>query len=61
VLLGLAGEDPQQRRLPGAVRAGERDAVAPLDAEGDPVEEQVPGDLLAKVRCDGDCHDSPRL
>ena len=40
VLLGLAGEDPQQRRLAGAVRAGERDAVAPLDAERDAVEER---------------------
>ena len=33
VLLRLAGEDPQQRRLAGAVRPGERDAVAPLDRE----------------------------
>ena len=39
VLLGLAGEHAEQRRLAGAVRAGERDAVAPLDAERDAVEE----------------------
>ncbi len=56
VLLRLAGEDPQQRRLAGAVRPGERDAVAPLDGERDAVEEDVPRDLLAEVRCDDDCH-----
>ena len=41
VLLGLAGEDPEQRRLAGAVRPGERDPVAALDLERDAVEEQV--------------------
>ena len=49
VLLGLAGEDPEQRRLAGAVRAGERDAVAPLDRERDSVEQNRAGELLAEV------------
>ena len=47
VLLGLAGEDPQQRRLAGAVRPGERDAVAALDGERDAVEEDGARELLA--------------
>src|SRR5207244_11413387 len=33
VLLGLAGEDPQERRLAGAVRPGERNPLAPVDGE----------------------------
>ena len=61
VLLRLAGEDPEQRRLAGPVRPGERDPVAPLDAERDAVEEQVPGQLLAQVGCDHDCHAAPRV
>jgi hypothetical protein len=61
LLVGLAGQDPEQRRLAGSVRAGERDAVAALDAEGDAVEQEVPGDLLADVGGDDDCHDSPRV
>jgi hypothetical protein len=56
VLLGLAGEDPQQRRLAGAVRPGERDAVAPLDGERDAVEEKGARELLAQIRRDDDCH-----
>ena len=59
VLLGLAGEDPEQRRLAGAVGPGERDAVTPLDAERDPVEEDVPGDLLAEVGGDHDAMAGP--
>ena len=63
--LGLAREHPEQRRLAGAVRAGERDAVAALDAERDAVEEDRAGELLAQVGGDDDCHcpsrvDSPR-
>ena len=60
VLLGLAGEDPEQRRLAGAVRAGERDPVAALDFERDAVEEQVSCELLAQVGCDHDGH-APRV
>ena len=56
VLLRLAGEDSEQRRLAGAVRAGERHAVAPLDAERHPVEEQRAGELLAEVGCDHHGH-----
>src|SRR5436190_188020 len=56
VLLGLAGEDPQQRRLAGAVGPGERDAVATLDGEGDAVEEHGAGELLAEVGGDDDCN-----
>ena len=37
---GLAGEDAEQRRLAGAVRPGEREAVAALDLERDAVEER---------------------
>ena len=51
----------EQRRLAGAVRAGERDTVAPLDAEGDAVEEDGSGDLLAEVGCDDDCHAATRV
>ena len=54
--LGLAGEHAQQRRLAGAVRPGERDAVAALDLEGHAVEEEVAGELLAEVGCDDDGH-----
>ena len=41
-------ERAQQRRLPGAVRPGERQPVAPLDLERDAVEEDVAGKLLAE-------------
>ena len=47
--LRLAGEHAQQRRLPGAVRAGERDAIAPADGERDAREEDVARELLAQV------------
>ena len=52
----LAGEHPEQRRLAGAVRPGERQAVAALELEGDPVEEGVAGELLAEVGCDQNGH-----
>ena len=52
----LAGERAQERRLPGAVRAGEREPVAALDLEGDAVEEDVAGELLAERGCDQDRH-----
>ncbi len=54
--LDLADERAQQRRLPGAVRAGEREPVAPLDLERDAVEERVAGELLAETGCDQHCH-----
>src|SRR6266550_284142 len=47
VLLRLAREDPEQRRLAGAVRAGQRDPVAALDLERDAVEQQVARELFA--------------
>jgi hypothetical protein len=56
VALGLTGEDPKQRRLARAVGPGERDAIAALDLEGDALEQQVPGDLLADVGRDDDGH-----
>ena len=56
VLLGLAGEDPEQRRLAGAVRPGERDTVAALDGERNSVEEERACELLPQVGCDDDCH-----
>src|SRR5262249_6921357 len=53
---GLAVQEPEQRRLAGAVRAGERDAVAALDLERDGVEERLAGELLAQVGCRDDGH-----
>ena len=53
---GLAGEHPEQRRLPGAVRAGEGEPLAALDLERDAVEEQPAGELLAQVGSDHDGH-----
>ena len=38
---GLAGEDPGQRGLPGAVAADQADAVAGRDPEGDVVHQQA--------------------
>src|SRR6266516_7861461 len=54
--LGLAGEHPEQRRLAGPVRAGEREAVTALDGERDALEEQRPRDLLAQAGTDDDGH-----
>jgi hypothetical protein len=47
--LALADEHPQQRRLAGAVRAGEREPLAPVDRERDALEEQRPGELFPQV------------
>ena len=52
----LARERAQQCRLAGAVRARERQAVAPLDLERDAVEEDAARELLAKGRSDDDRH-----
>src|SRR5207248_395833 len=46
----------EQRRLAGAVRAGQREPVAALELERDPVEQRVAGQLLAEVGGDQDCH-----
>ena len=48
----LTGDRAQQRRLPGAVRAGERQAVAALDLERDAVEQRISGQLLPERRGD---------
>ena len=53
--LALADEHPQQRRLAGPVRAGEREPLAPVDGERDALEEQRAGELLAQVGS-GDDH-----
>src|SRR5262249_58329854 len=52
----LAGEDAQQGGLAGAVRPGQREALAALDLERDAVEEQGAGQLLAQVGGDHDGH-----
>ena len=48
--LRLAHQGTQQRRLAGAVRAGEREPVAALELERDPVEEGLAGELLPEAR-----------
>ena len=58
VELGLSRQKPEQGRLAGPVRAGERDAVAALDLEGDAVEQDVSAELLLEVGCDDHCHRS---
>ena len=58
--LGLAHQGTQQRRLAGAVRAGEREPVAALELERDPVEEGLAGELLAERGCDQNRH-APRV
>ena len=52
----LAAEDPQQRRLAGAVRPGERDGPASLERERDAVEERLAVQLLAQPGRDQDGH-----
>ena len=42
--------------LPDAVLAREREPLAAVDGERDPVEERVAGELLAEVGCDQDGH-----
>ena len=54
--LGLADQRAQQRRLAGAVRAGEREPVPALDLERDAVEERLAGELLAERGRDQDGH-----
>ena len=49
VHLALTGQHAQQRRLAGAVRPGQRDAVATLDLERHAVEKKVSGKFLAQV------------
>ena len=56
VQVGLAGQDPEQGRLPGPVRAGQGQPVAPLDLERDSVEQERPCDLLAEVGADDHRH-----
>jgi hypothetical protein len=56
LVVGLAVEDPEQRRLAGAVWAGKRNPVATLDLERDAVEELPAGKLLAELGCDDECH-----
>ena len=56
LVVGLAVEDPQQRRLAGAVRSRERDPLAALDLERDAVEELPAGKLLAELGCDHQGH-----
>src|SRR5204863_5486916 len=56
LVVGLAVEDPQQRRLAGAVRSRERDPLAALDLERDAVEELPAGKLLAELGCDDQGH-----
>ena len=53
---GLTHQSPEQRRLAGAIRAGQGDPVSPLDLERDAVEQRVAGDLLAEVGCDDHGH-----
>ena len=56
VELGLAVQQPEERRLAGPVRPGERDAIPALDLERDVVEQRIAGKLLAEVRCGDDGH-----
>src|SRR6185503_15309750 len=56
VNLALADEHPQERRLPGPIRTGERQAVAALDGERDAFEQQRAGELLAQVGSGDDRH-----
>ena len=44
-----AGEEPQERRLPGAVRAEERLDLAWANREGDAVEREFPGEAADQV------------
>ena len=54
--LGLAREQAQEGRLPGAVRPGERDAIPALDLERDAVEERVARESLRRFGGDEDGH-----
>jgi hypothetical protein len=52
----LADESPEQRRLAGPVRPGERQTVSPAQAKRHPVEEGIAGELLAQPGRDEDGH-----
>ena len=52
----LAGEHPQQRRLAGAVAAGQRHPVPALEPEGDAAQERLARHVLGEVGCDEDGH-----
>src|SRR4029453_18878436 len=54
--LALAGQHAQQRGFAGAVRPGQRDALAALDLEGDAVEKDVSGELLSEIGSNDDGH-----
>ena len=52
----LAGEHPQQRRLAGAVAAGEGHPFARLELEGDVLEQQLAADVDVQGGCGRDRH-----
>jgi len=56
VHVGLAGQHPEQGRLAGPVRPGQRKPLAALHLERDTVEEERAGELLAEVGGDDDGH-----
>src|SRR5919107_1927204 len=55
----LAGEDAEQRRLAGAVAAGEGHPLARLELEGDVLEEQLAADVDVERGCGRDRHSAP--
>ena len=57
----LAGEDPQQRRLAGAVAAGEGHPFARLELEGDVLEQQLAADVDVQGGCGRDRHGQTNL
>jgi hypothetical protein len=57
----LAGENPQQGRLAGAVSARERHPFARLELEGDVGEQQLAADVDVKGGCGRDCHRRSKL
>src|SRR5205085_2118890 len=52
----LARQHAQQRRLPGAVAAGDRQALATLQAQRDPREQRAAGHVLGQVGGGENCH-----
>ena len=57
----LAGQDPQQGRLAGAVAAGERHPLARLELEGDVGEQQLAADVDVQGGCGRDRHATTNL
>ena len=53
---GLARDGSEQRRLAGAVRPCEREAIAPVHGERDAGEQWVARELLPELACDQNCH-----